>query len=55
MWILETKTEKKAGGAGLREGNVEFICGYAEGEAPARYRRGCMLGSFIYGSEVPDM
>ena len=53
--IRDTDREESRRCKSEREGNVEFICGYAEGETPPRYTRGCMLGSFKYGSGVPDM
>lgn len=36
------------------EGSVEFICGYAESEAPVRQKRQCLLDSFKYGPEAPN-
>lgn len=55
MDIRDTDQEESRRCKPEREGNVESVCGYAECEDPARHKRGCMLGSFKYGSEVPDM
>lgn len=53
--IRDTDQEESRWCKPERGRNVEVICGYAECEAPARHKKGCMLGQLKYGSEVADM